>query len=305
MVLDDIEKAKEKIIGLNKDKRKYLDDYFLKLYLMSTENLAGYLKNYNFKNKSILTTGSSADQIFNLISYGSLDIDHFDINPFVKYYYELKKSAILELNQKNYLKFFNTNNSLNKRILNDKVYYKLSKNLSSDAKLFWDSLYNLFEPLEIREKLFFQETISNNASLLNNDYLSNEKYRSIRKNIEKINVNFINENVTKLDINKKQYDYVLLSNIMDYLFKLNVLIDEEELIASLYASRNFINNFSKILKDDGIMFFNYFWEKEHNYLLYRFDNFFKNNPNISKIDFPNYKRDNEYNDTVMIYKKTK
>ena len=50
MVLDDIEKAKEKIIGLNKDKRNYLDDYFLKLYLMSTENLAGYLKNYNFKD---------------------------------------------------------------------------------------------------------------------------------------------------------------------------------------------------------------------------------------------------------------
>lgn len=303
MVFDDIEKAKSKIYKQKNGERNYLDDYFLKIYHMSTENLSGYLKDFNFANKAVLTTGSSCDQIFNLVNYGCFNIEHFDINPFAKYYYELKKAGILELSLKEYLSFFNNDiKGIESKVLNEKLYYRLSRLLDNDSKLFWDSLYNLFTPSEINERLFFEEKFTRKQVIINNDYLDKKQYKLLRRKIENVSVTFMTKNVKELPSLNKKYDYILLSNIFDYLFKLNVLLDEEEITESLICYTLFLQKLISLLSDEGIMFFHYLWEKEHNYLFYRINNFIADKKNISSIEFPNCKGKNNH-DTVLVYKK--
>lgn len=305
MVIDDIKRAKKKILKEKNPNLDLMEDYFTKMYLMSTENLAGYLKYYNFKDKCVLTTGSSSDQILNLINYGCLNIDHFDINPFVKYYYDLKKNAILTLGLKKYLQFFNLETPLDKsEILNERTYYKLSKLLDNDSKLFWDSLYNDFTPIEICERLFFDEFMSNENAKLNNKYLLDNNFKDLSKKIEKANVNFMNINITDLKKTKKKYDYVMLSNILDYVFKLNSMFNTIEIIEVLEEYKKFLITLTSLLNDDGIMFFHYFWEIEHNYLYYRMINYFEDNKDIYSRSFPNCDK-KQYDDSVMILQKTK
>lgn len=304
MILDDIEKAKNKINS--EDFQRYtLEDYFLKIYFMSSENLSGYLSKFDYKGKSVLTTGSSCDQVLNLISYGIRDIDHFDINPFVKYYYELKKAGILELDNRSYLDFFNNfKKNDSKKVLDEKVYYRLSKNLGHDAKLFWDTLYNLYKPSVIKRKLFFVDNLPHEKAIRNNDYLKEDNYLAIRKIIENIKINFINKNISDLSLEDKKYDYILLSNIFEYLFNLDVIVDDYELDEKLCDYTNYVNNFSKYLNDNGTMFFHYFWDSDINALLHRIFRLFYNNERVSSISFPNYKFSDDYLDTVMVYRKT-
>ena len=52
-----------------------------KVYPFTTEEISGYFKYLNLKDKSVLTVGSSGDQAFNAIYYGARKVTLFDINP--------------------------------------------------------------------------------------------------------------------------------------------------------------------------------------------------------------------------------
>lgn len=56
--------------AINKCESYYIEEDkklkgFSKLYPFTTENIAGYIDNFNLKNKSLLTVGSSGDQVIN------------------------------------------------------------------------------------------------------------------------------------------------------------------------------------------------------------------------------------------------
>ena len=78
-VYEDIEKAK-KVINYS----KFTHMGYNLIYPFTTENLNGYMNKLDFKNKKVLTVGSSADQILNVFLLGCKDITLLDINPFVK-----------------------------------------------------------------------------------------------------------------------------------------------------------------------------------------------------------------------------
>lgn len=84
---------------------KYIKDYS-KIYTFTTENISGYINYFDFNNKSLLTVGSSGDQILNSFYNGARDITLFDINEYAKYYTYLKISAILSLSYKEFKLFF-------------------------------------------------------------------------------------------------------------------------------------------------------------------------------------------------------
>lgn len=313
MVLDDVEKAK-KIINQSKNyNKRTIEEYFSKIYSFSTENLSGYLRQFSFKNKEVLTTGSSADQILNLINYGATTIDHFDINPFVKYYFALKKTAILELNPKKYIDFFYLKSTENNyHVFNEKIYQRLEKYLDYESRIFWNSLYNSFEPSVINEKLFFKETIKRYNLVINNEYLNKKNYSLIRKRIEHCEIKFINTNIINLPYNKKQYDFILLSNIFDYLYNL-IVLSEYEFTDVLFAYRSFLMRLTNLLKDDGTMFFHYFWQIEENMVYDTIKKFLGNDSHISTVFFESANRKNSFEkykfnnfqDGVMVYTKTR
>lgn len=64
---------------------------FGRIYPFTTENIAGYINLFNLDNKSLLTVGSSGDQVINASLFNCQDQTVIDINPFTRYYFYLKK----------------------------------------------------------------------------------------------------------------------------------------------------------------------------------------------------------------------
>ena len=82
---------------------------FEEIYPFTTENIAGYIDYFDLQDKSLLTVGSSGDQIINAAFKGAKDITLLDINPYAKYYYYLKTAGILELSLTDFNEFFRYN----------------------------------------------------------------------------------------------------------------------------------------------------------------------------------------------------
>ena len=90
------------------DRCKYIkveDGMLQKIYPFTTENISGYIDKFNLKDKSLLTVGSSGDQVINAILKGCKDITLLDINPYTKFYYYLKVASILTLNLDEFMAF--------------------------------------------------------------------------------------------------------------------------------------------------------------------------------------------------------
>ena len=67
---------------------------FYKIYPFTTENIAGYINQFDLREHSLLTVGSSGDQVINAILSGGRDIMVLDINPYTKFYYYLSSLRI-------------------------------------------------------------------------------------------------------------------------------------------------------------------------------------------------------------------
>ena len=61
---------------------RYISE-FSKIYPFTTENISGYINYFDFQNKSLLTVGSSFDQVLNAYMCGVRDITLYDINPYI------------------------------------------------------------------------------------------------------------------------------------------------------------------------------------------------------------------------------
>lgn len=150
-------------------------------YPFTTENIAGYMPNLNIKNKSVLTLGSSGDQVLNAILLGAEHITLFDINPNALQFFLYKKSVILK----------HSRSELYKRILDTKRFNYFS-GPTPEIKLQKDNLYMKNDELYdmLREKLIN----FNNIDFINGDIFSE-----------------------KLSIIKGTYDRIFLSNVLDYI----------------------------------------------------------------------------------------
>ncbi len=187
---------------------------FSSIYPFTTENIAGYMNELDFTNKKIITVTGSSDHIINAILKGCTDITTFDINPLTEYYLHLKLSAIKKLEYKEFLDFilYDTEKTLSYEIIkeldmNDNIkefwLKELSKNDNNGLNLKHSNLFNL-KYFDIQNKI--------NCNL----YLNKENYAIIKKRIRYVKIEFINTNLKKLKIDK-EYDYMFLSNISDYI----------------------------------------------------------------------------------------
>lgn len=228
---------------------------FNELYPFTTENINGYINEFDLDNKSLLTVGSSSDQIINSIYFNCKDVTVIDICPYTKYYFYLKKAALLELDYvdffyffcyKNYPSFFrDNNNAFNIECFNK--FNSLLKEINNEAYLFWNELFNKFTPLDIRKNLFNMDednvfTLRNTNAYLNNKFTFNE----IKDKIRDVNPKFIYGDIAKVEINDT-FDNIWFSNIGTYLHTLdlkslvekydnNLNLDGKMLICYLYET---------------------------------------------------------------------
>ena len=249
---------------------RYLDEFFLRLYSFTNENLKYYMDLYNFSDKKVLTTGSSCDQILNLISYGCKDISSFDINPFVKYFYELKKAAIISLPIDKYLDFFHGYREKNNffsdkiRVLDYDVYNNISKYMNDDSKAFWDFIFNKYSSITVKKNLFMREQERSKGDIIhNNNYLKNDCYLNLRNQFDKVNIIFYHDSLPNMKFINDKYDYIFLSNIFDYIFNLSSrYINEYDEVMIDYIA--VLKRVMEKLKDDGIVFYHYIWYAKDN-----------------------------------------
>ena len=126
--MGNLKKAKKML-----DKNKLDDDLFMRIYPFATENVNGYMNCFDLKNKSLLTVGSSGDQILNAYNKGCRDVTLIDVNPFAPFYIYLKIAGILSLDYQEFMEFFfkYIGMETNYKRYNIDLFNKLSNNLKS------------------------------------------------------------------------------------------------------------------------------------------------------------------------------
>lgn len=127
---------------------------FFKIYPFTTENIDGYMHNFDVFGKKSLTVGSSGDQVINLAMCGCLDQTVIDVCPNTKFYFYLKKAGLLELDYSEFLQFFRFRNypmlfKENSSVFSSELYDKLKNtlyDLDKDSFTFWDTLFYDVDP---------------------------------------------------------------------------------------------------------------------------------------------------------------
>ena len=218
--------AKERCKGNTIIDEEYIWD-FEDIFPFTTENIAGYIDYFDLQDKSLLTVGSSGDQIINAAFKGAKDITLLDINPYAKYYYYLKAAGILELNLTDFNEFFRYNDypkvfKYNKKVFDKASYKKLKstlKSLDNDSYLFWDELFDMYQPDHIRFSLFSNDEYGTSVLGKSNLYLKSENtYDETKTKLKELRPEFINEDIFKSNLTKN-YDNIWLSNIACYLYQ--------------------------------------------------------------------------------------
>lgn len=198
---------------------KYISE-FSKIYPFATENVSGYIDYFDLKDKSLLTVGSSGDQVLNAFYNGARDITLFDINEYAKFYVYLKIAAIMSLSYKEFKAFFFRHGLTpfvrNHHMFSPELYEKIKGNLrllDYESFLFFDELFSLYEPTKIRERMFDDDEDRNVVIKGMNKYLKDEEsYNKLQAIIRKINFRYIHGNIFEEDVAGK-FDNIFLSNL--------------------------------------------------------------------------------------------
>ena len=152
---------------------------FLEVYPFATENVLEYFARLNLENQSVLTVGSSLDQLFNAVFYGAKEITVFDMNPHVKKYFEIKRNILLQAKRENFV-------SSVLKIKSDE--FSFSKDVAAEEKIYETNMY----------------------------LQTNENYERVQKHIQKVPIKFIEGDIFSPP-NLPTYDRIIFSNILQYL----------------------------------------------------------------------------------------
>ena len=203
---------------------------FKSIYPFTTENIAGYMDDLNLSDKNVITVTGSADHVLNAVLKGANNILTFDVNPYAKYYLDLKIAAIKELSFEEFKNFLLYNNEYT---LKYETILKL--NMPKTSKDFWLDELNKFNNnglLLKKSNLFNLKYYDINKIINCNLYLNYNNYDIIKSRLEHANITFVESNIVDLKINDC-YDYMFLSNISDYL--------------NLIYMKDYLINFAKLL----------------------------------------------------------
>lgn len=230
--------------------RDVIKHYFFQLYSFTTENINGYLPLFDLKDKSLLTVGSSGDQVINASLEGCEDITVCDVCSLSKYYYYLKVASLLSLDRDDFLRFllrtkYSITKDYNPHLLTKKLFNMVKNNLKSldyDSYKLWEYVFKKYNNLYF----LFKDDINPERMVIHcNKYLKNDyNYNKTRKTIMNTNVSFINEDIKEATFDRK-FDNIWLSNVVQYL--------KYDSIMPL------VDNIKEYLKHDGKILLCYYW----------------------------------------------
>lgn len=230
-----IEATKKIISKQVQDNKTYICERmfseFSSVYAFTNENIDGYMSQFDFQSKSsALSVLASGDHSFNLVYNGIYDIDTFDTNKLSEFFVlGLKRAAILTHDHPGFLALMftimNSETSLEEltSLVNDLIPF-----MERRHAYYWQEViafnYSLQKnnpfPLNLFEMLLVN-TLPPSLNTLKNTYLIDEEhYDKLRATLGKANISFTPANALTLQESfKREYDFLLLSNILDYFHK--------------------------------------------------------------------------------------
>ena len=239
--------------------------FFHFIYSRTNENIKEIFDNINLNNKDIYSVLSSSDYLFYSLCSNINSIDVFDVNPLTYRYFYLRKwlleNGLIDADNIKLIKI--------KNIINSK---KTNVKDELDSIIFWKSFLKKINSYDIYGNLLFEYT--------NNKY---EPYKNniniIVNKLSKINLKFDNIDISDKNItNNKKYDYIFLSNILDYNRNkqdlinikrnlINLLKDNGNVICvnmldneKLYYEKDYFNSdfiYNEISNDNNILYYKY------------------------------------------------
>jgi len=242
-----------------------------KTYYWTNENINGYLNLTDFTGKTnALSVLASGDQAFNLVSHGISEIDTFDINALTEYFaLGIKRAMILKYSYKEFLDYISILYSPTISLENlTAILLDLLPYMEEKHKIFWNEIINYNYKLQKAFNLninLMQMLYVNGDNLekhiCDNTYLLNEgNYNLLRSRLSAANISFKCANAMCLGYEfDKKYDFILLSNIMDYFDHYwgdgwdcsNLKVYERQL--------------ERLSKEDALIFLNYLFDYSVSY----------------------------------------
>lgn len=187
-------------------------------YMFCTENIYGYLGSFNIANKSVLTTGSSGDQVLYSLLFGAKDVTCFDINPFAKYIFDLKAAFIKTYTYDQFKSQVLGSIYGIDSLLCPEFYKQVCHNVPKISRIFWDKAFA--EGLNTGDVIHFSGSYGRSLNYL--EYITNKNvYQKLRQVLIAGNytTKFITTHLQNLAAalqEDKKFDVILLSNIIDY-----------------------------------------------------------------------------------------
>lgn len=192
-----------------------------RVFYNSNEILYSLFESFDFKNKDIFSVMGSGDQIFHFINRGALNVDTFDINKLTKYYFCLRLWSIKYLN-----KYYP--GSVNYDFISNLLsIVEVNSQFEKEAYIYWSILLKYLDHYNY-EHILINDEFSMSRNRI--DDLEELKNKLNNKSFSFKNIDFSkNFNIDR------NYDYIFLSNIKDW-----VCVD------STYR-----NNIDKLLRPGG------------------------------------------------------
>lgn len=238
-----------------KDSQKFIensDKYYgsfsnySRVYDFTTENIKESIGWYNSSDR-ILTVLSSGDHVFDYLLRGASDIESFDVNVITKYFFNLKRALIENMN-------FSDFESIIDNLLPFALHNLESFSLDPDIYAFWDFYRRNKEPKMYNKAII---GVYPKGSKQYNIYFDKENYQRLKSILKSgITIPFHNADVLKLSHSiKGKLKEINLSSIYSLVSKKNV--------------PKVVRRLNPFLEDEGkILFYSFGREENETYLKY-------------------------------------
>ena len=214
------------------------DDTAERCYVTSTEYLSNYMRELDLTGKKLATVGSSGDQFFQALLQGCQNITIIDANPYAKLFVEYKKALFMNVDYESMLELIS-----NSKFFNWSTYAKISHDIPTSSKQFWDTLmveqneaeYGIYSRFD---RNMISRQLTHPARLLLCDFYNDEQiYNQLQTLLRNRNYNLKFKTADIFDFPKTlkdKYDLIMLSNIFGYHAVGEDKVKFEKVVDSLY-----------------------------------------------------------------------
>ena len=227
----DYERAYTDVVDILDERTRRSNPICYKMHQSTNENLTAILGQIDFEDKEVLSVLSSSDQMMSSYYLGASNVDTFDRN-FTPYLFFYLKKWCMEYTGKSYL-------SASNRELMECIDLHKDNSLETNVAAFWRRVLVRTNGPLAESELFFNNFADFSGVPYENDV---ETMTGIIRDKEP---NFQFSDIFSETDFPKQYDVIVLSNILEYPYAY-----EEDEKATYERTKN---NLLRALKDDGIV----------------------------------------------------